>query len=314
MARINTVLGPMETADLGTTLTHEHLLVGPAGSYRDFPELFVPQVFDMVVEGLKAAKAGGIDTIVDATTADLGRDVEFLAEASQASGVNVLACTGWWLDFPRFFEGISPDQLADVFTREIEVGISGTDIKAGVLKSASDMEGVTPNDAVVLRAIARAYHRTKVPIMLHSYAPGQVARQQLAILEEEGVPMNRIKIDHPLSSSDEEYLTWLLDQGCFLSMDSFPGMGVSPHARAQTMKNLMDAGYADRLCPSHDIVQARIKVADPMISDEERLKANPHGYLYIHQEIFPRLKEMGATDEELGRLCVAGPRGFFEGV
>jgi len=314
MATINTVLGTVDTADLGCTLTHEHIFVGPAGSYGNFPELLDSNSFDGIVDGLKAAKAGGIDTIVDATTHDLGRDIELLAEASRQSGVNIVACTGWWLDFPRYFEGISPDQLAEVFTREIEEGISGTDIKAGILKSASDMEGVTPQAEIVLRAIARAHHRTGVPMMLHSYSPGQVARQQLAVLGEEGVPMNRIKIDHPLSNTDLEYLTWLLDQGCYLSMDSFPGMGVSPRARAKTVKALMDAGSSNRLCPSHDFVQGRIKVANPLISDEERLKRNPHGYLYIRNVIFPMLKEMGASEEELNRLCVIGPRNFFEGV
>jgi phosphotriesterase-related protein len=314
MTIVNTVLDPMDAADLGPTLTHEHLFVGPPGSYRDFPELLIPNIFEFVVDGLKKAKVGGFDTIVDATTTDLGRDVELLAEASRRSGVNIIACTGWWLDFPRFFEGISPDQLAEVFIRETEQGISGTNIKAGILKSASDMEGLTPQAETVLRAIARAHHQTQVPIMLHSYSLGQVARQQLDILKGEGVPMNRIKIDHTLSNTDVEYLTWLLDQGCYLGMDSFPGRGTSPRARAKTMKALMDAGYADRLCPSHDLVQARIMVLHPEISEDERLRLNPHGYLYIQKEVYPMLKEMGAREEELKNLCIIGPRNFFEGI
>ena len=314
MTYVNTVLGPLDTAELGTTLTHEHLFVGPAGSYRDFPELLKPDIFERIIDGLKKAKDGGIDTIVDATTADLGRDVELLAEASRRSGVNIIACTGWWLDFPRFYEGISPDQLAEVFVREIEKGISGTDIKAGILKSASDMEGVTVQGEIVLRAIARAHHQTQVPIMLHTYSPGQVARRQLSILKEENVAMNRIKVDHNLSNTDVEYHTWVLDQGCYLSMDSFPGMGTSLMARIKTMKALMDAGYGDRLCPSHDHVQEWIVVANPEISEEERLRHNPHGYLYIQNVVYPMLKEMGADGKELKDLCIKGPRNFFEGV
>ena len=126
--------------------------------------------------------------------------------------------------------------------------------------------------------------------------------------------MNRIKVDHNLSNTDVEYQTWLLDLGCYLSMDSFPGMGTSPRARAKTMKALMDAGYADRLCPSHDLVQARIMVTNPEISAEERLGLNPHGYLYIQKVVYPMLREMGANDEELKNLCIKGPRNFFEGV
>jgi phosphotriesterase-related protein len=313
MPLINTVLGSIDTRKLGRTLTHEHVFVGPAGSYKEYPELLDENVFEQIVDGLVKVKGGGFDTLVDATTSDLGRDVDLLVQASQASKMNIIACSGWWLDFPRYFEGISPDQLADVFTREIEQGIAGTDVKAGILKSASGMEGVTSQAKIVLRAVARAHHRTNVPIMLHTYTPDQVSTQQLAILKEEGVAMNRIKIDHSLATADVEYLTWLLDQGCYLSMDSFPGRGVSPRTRAKTMKALMDAGYSDRLCPSHDFVQARIKVANPEMSDEERLRLNPHGYLYIQNAIFPMLIEMGVDEKALKHLFINGPRNYLEG-
>ena len=40
MATVNSVLGPLDTADLGFTLTHEHLFTASAGIQRTFPELF----------------------------------------------------------------------------------------------------------------------------------------------------------------------------------------------------------------------------------------------------------------------------------
>jgi phosphotriesterase-related protein len=79
MATVNSVLGPLDTADLGFTLMHEHIMVAAAGVYRDCPELLGPDRIGRVVARLKAAKEGGIDTLVDATTPDLGRDVELLA-------------------------------------------------------------------------------------------------------------------------------------------------------------------------------------------------------------------------------------------
>ena len=59
MTTVNTVLGPLDSSELGTVLTHEHLFVGPPGSYRDFPELVGEDAFETIVNGLKAAKAGG---------------------------------------------------------------------------------------------------------------------------------------------------------------------------------------------------------------------------------------------------------------
>ena len=130
MATVNSVLGPIHTKDLGFTLMHEHILVGFAGVYRDYPELLGDDPLGRAVGKLKQAKEGGVDTVVDATTIDLGRDINFIAEASRRSGVNIIAVSGWWMEIPRFFQAASVGQLTEVFVREIEVGISGTDIKA----------------------------------------------------------------------------------------------------------------------------------------------------------------------------------------
>jgi len=314
MATINSVLGDLDTSDLGFTLMHEHLIVAAAGVYRDYPELLGSNLMDRVVDELKRAKDGGVDTIVDLTTLDLGRNIELMAEASRRSGVNIIACSGWWLDIPRFFEGVSADQMAEVFIREVEEGISGTGIKAGILKSASDIMGVTPQAEIVLRGVARAHLQTGVPIALHSYSPGQVGRQQLAIVKEEGVNLNRVKMDHSNDTTDVEYLIWLLDQGCFLGLDRYPGWNVSPLARTKTLKALIDAGYADRLCPSHDGTILRVMAANPLISEEERLKANPYGFLYMKKVVFQQLQEMGVPADIINSLCVKGPRNFFEGT
>ncbi len=314
MTTINSVLGPLDTASLGFTLMHEHIMVASAGVFQDYPELLGANLMERVVGDLKKAKEGGVDTIVDATTLDLGRNVGLLAEASRRSGVNIIACTGWWLDIPRSFAGVSADQLAQVFTREIEQGISNTNIRAGILKSASDMAGVTPEAEVILHAVARAHLKTGVPIILHSYSPGRVGQQQLAVLKEEGVDLKRVKMDHSNDTTDEEYLTWLLEQGCYLGLDRYPGRNTSPLARTKTMKTLIDAGYIGRLCPSHDRTIVRVMAATPEVAEEEGLRLNPHGYLYIKEVVFLQLREMGVSEATLNSLCVDGPRNFFEGV
>lgn len=315
MTVINSVLGPIDSSELGFTLMHEHILVAAAGVYRDYPELLGGNLMERAVEDLKRARAGGVDTILDATTLDLGRDINLIAEASRLSGVNIIACSGWWLDVPRFFAGVSPDQMAEVFIRECEVGISGTNIKAGILKAASDIPGVTPEQETILRGVARAHLHTGVPIMIHSYAPGRVGEQQIAILREEGVDLKRVKIDHSNDTTDVEYLTWLLEQGCYLGLDRYPGRNVSSRARTNTMKALIDEGYADRLCPSHDRIILFIEANSPvLLTKEERLKLNPHGYLFMKEAVFTQLRDMGVSEELINGLCVNGPRNFFEGV
>jgi phosphotriesterase-related protein len=312
MSIINSVLGPINTKNLGFTLMHEHVM-SQGFVARDYPELFGAHFLERIIEGVTAAKQGGVDTIIDATTFDLGRDVTTLAEVSRKTGVNIIACTGWWMNYPQYLTGTSPDLYADLFVREIQEGIAGTGIKAGILKSAADFGGVTATGEIMLRAVARAHLRTGVPIMLHSYAPEQVAKRQLAILKEEGVDLKKVAVDHVSDSQDLEYLTWLLEQGCYLGWDRYPGLNLSSRARTETMKKLIDAGWADHLLPSHDSGLVTPLTFYPPDVKESIEKGNPYGYLYLKKVVFPQLKEMGVTKKIIDALCVNGPKDFFEG-
>jgi phosphotriesterase-related protein len=313
MSMVNSVLGPIDTKDLGFTLMHEHVISQGAVA-ENYPELFGAGFMDRIISGVSEAKQGGIDTIVDATTFDLGRDVSALAEIARMANINIIACTGWWMNFPQFIGTTSPDVFADLFVREIEEGIAGTGIKAGILKSAADFGGVTATGEIMLRAVARAHRRTLVPIMLHSYAPEQVAKQQLAILRDEGVDLKRVVVDHVNDTTDLEYLTWILDQGCYLGMDRYPGLNLSSRARTNTLKSLIDAGWIDRLLPSHDLSLASPEAFYPPDVKESIENGNPYGYLYMKKVVIHQLREMGVPEAALKTLCVNGPRNFFEGA
>jgi predicted metal-dependent phosphotriesterase family hydrolase len=98
-------------------------------------------------------------------------------------------------------------------------------------------------------------------------------------------------------------------------MDRYPGNGASPLARTRTLKALIDSGYKDRLCVSHDWSLARHVASDsPIGSPQKRKKRNPYDYLYIKNMVFPRLREMGISEEVIDSILVDAPRKFFEGV
>jgi len=94
MSDINTVTGPISTDQMGFTLMHEHVMVSASGLYESYPDLLGQEREERAIQALKNAKAQGIDTIVDATTFDLGRNVELLVNASVESGVNIINVTG----------------------------------------------------------------------------------------------------------------------------------------------------------------------------------------------------------------------------
>jgi len=315
MSTINSVLGPIDTKKLGFTLMHEHIIGCGTAISQNYPELLGPNFMDRLVENLINFKKEGIDTVLDATTYDLGRNVDIMVEASKRSGINILATTGWYHNAEMFIGNDTPDRFAELFIREIRVGIAGTDVKPAILKAHADRPGVTPAIEFMHRAVARAHKATKTPILLHSYAPGETGRQQLAVLKDEGVDLKHVKIDHCLDTTNLTYLTWLLEQGCYLGMERCPVFNMPVKDQVNTLKSLIDAGWAHRLMPSHDYLLIRhIPEFPPDLYKHLETNCDPYKYLYYKKVMFPLLMEAGVPEKTLNSMCIDNPRNFFDGV
>jgi len=316
MASVNTVLGSVDSADLDFTLSHEHIVLSAAGMRQTYPEFGADRqsIIDAGVAALKEAYDEGVRTIIDVTTFDLGRDIGVMEAVSRGSGVNVIPCTGNHLAVPRAFWGAPPQMVAQLFIREIEEGIDGTGVKAGIIKVASDAGGVTEREEVVLRAAAITQNRTGVRLSTHTWSPDRVGEQQIRILKEEGVDLNRVYIGHSNDDTDIEYLLGLLEQGVWLGLDRYPG-GRTPgtpnwEGRTEVVKKLIDAGYGHRIMLSHDHSVPLCQPTPEM--QEDRRQFNPDGYLFITRNVLPRLKELGASDQDIHQIMVNNPRNFFE--
>ena len=317
MATINSVLGPLDTSNMGFTLAHEHVLVTSAGIQHVYPEFIDREgTINKAVTEFKQAYSEGLRTIVDVTTIDLGRDIRMLEQVSRESGINIICATGTWRDIPRVFWSATPDMIAPLYIREIEEGIEGTGIKAAIIKVANDVGGVTPEGEIVLRAAARAQKATGVPISTHTWAPERVGEQQVRIFEDEGVDLNRVYVGHSNDTTDTGYLIGLLEKGVWIGLDRYPGgrMPGTPdwEGRTDTIKKLIDAGFGHRIMLGHDW-SVTLSIASLQIQ-EDRQRYNPDGYLFITRRVLPRLRELGATEEQITQIMVDNPRRFFEGV
>ena len=204
--------------------------------------------------------------------------------------------------------------IAPLFIREIQQGIEGTSIKAGVIKVANDKGGVTPEGEIILRAAARAQLATSVPIYTHTWAPERVGEQQVRIFEEEGVDLDRVYIGHSNDTTDTEYLTGLMKKGVWIGLDRLPaGLPQRPETpkwqeRAKVTKKLIDAGFADRIMLGHDWAIGLNR--ERQGSYKQRY---PDGYLFITRKFLPRLQEMGIPEKTTQQIMVDNPRRFFEG-
>ncbi len=314
MPTVNTVLGPVDTAALGFTLSHEHVGTNAAGLRHTYPEFLDSGLLEQSVAAMREAYQAGVRTMVEVTTFDLGRDIKLIQEVSRQSGIQIIAATGNHLAVPRPFGEVSPDVIARLYIREIEEGIENTGIKAGIIKVASDRGGITPPQEVVLRAAARTHHHTGIPISTHTWSPDRVGEQQVRILEAEGVDLNRVYIGHSNDDTDLGYLLGLLEKGVWLGMDRYPGGRAGTpdwEQRTAIVKQLMDAGYTHRLMLSHDYSVPKARYSAEV--QEARRRANPDGYNFISRKVLPRLRELGASEQDIQQIMVENPRRFFAG-
>ena len=98
MPSVNTLRGPIDTSQLGVTLMHEHIAIRTPGIAENWPELFDSDAcLAEARDRLTTAQSAGVATMVDLTTADLGRDIPFLKKVAALSNINLIICTGIWI-------------------------------------------------------------------------------------------------------------------------------------------------------------------------------------------------------------------------
>jgi Predicted metal-dependent hydrolase with the TIM-barrel fold len=311
MPTVNSVSGPLDTAKLGFTLMHEHIMVQSPGVKDNFPVFDRKAEIESAVRKLKDVQSRGVATIVDLTVGDW-RDIPFVKEVVKKSGAQVIVATGLYWEVPHFFNaqsGRSIDFIADLFARDIEDGIMDTGVKAGIIKCATDEPGVMPDVERVLRACAKAHRRTGVPISTHTHAKSEVGLKQQDIFESEGADLSRVVIGHSGDSEDTGYLRKLCDRGSFIGMDRFGVDIFLPTAnRVATIARMCEMGYAEKMVLSHDAA-CYFDWADPKLLTS--VVPNWH-FNHIPDDVLPALRAAGVTEEQITAMTVDNPRRIFE--
>ena len=147
MSGIMTVEGPRCSSALGVTLPHEHLLVDWVGAEKTSKDRYnAGEVFEFVLPYLKQVRELGCRSLVECTSAYLGRDVEVLRRLAKASGVQILTNTGYYGSaddrfVPAHAYTKTVEQLAQRWIREWEQGIDGTDVRPGFIKTGLSQIG-----------------------------------------------------------------------------------------------------------------------------------------------------------------------------
>lgn len=338
---VQTVSGKVSKEELGIILPHEHLFNDLSSvvdeSFYGFSRSVIDRSvsadiqwilkqdpyccrdnmtkkdIDDVIFELNEFKRFGGKTIVDATgSPSIGRDPISMKEVAQATGINVIASTGLYLEkFERDRLGRSIDLIAKIIDQELRDGIDGTDIKAGLIGEIGISPYFTEREKANLKAAGLA-QLNNPHVAMNIHLPGwlRVAHDVLDILIDEiGVNPKKISLAHcDPSGDDTDYQKSLLERGVWLEFDmigldiTFPKEGVSPTVN-ETLKavyGLIELGFAEQLLLSHDLFLKQMYV-----------KNGGNGWGFVPNVFLSLLQQKGVDKLITDKLCHDNPANYL---
>ena len=299
---IQTVLGPIEPADLGVTLMHEHTLVDAWewGGRLGYDSTVDDE--ELLVEELAFYRDAGGSALVYVTPIGLRRDPSGMRRLAEATGLHIIMGCGWYRErvYPAYIHELSTNALADLLVKEVEEGVEGG-IRPGIIgEIGTERFHVTPAEEKVFRAAARAQRATGATVTTHTTHFGDLAHEQMDILLEEGVPPERIVIGHLGERRGVKGELAIAERGVYVEIDHVgrpASAGTQPEwRRARNVAELVQAGYLDRVLISMDIC------ANSLLHWN-----GGHGFDYLLTTFVPLLREEGLTDEQIRVILVDNP-------
>lgn len=315
--KINSVLGPIDSAQLGQTLMHEHVSCADWSMRMNFGERFFDraEVIRSAKYFFSEARNLGVCTVVDGTPVNLGRDVELIRDTALATGLNFIVSSGFYHQEEPWLQSRTTEEMYEYLIDECVNGINRTGILPGILKCACDKDGLTPLIERLLNATARASAESGLPIFCHTAPEHHTTDLAVDALINAGAAPERIIAGHSGDTDDVDYLEGILRRGVYLGIDRFGMSDYSdqPHDERgiELIIELTKRGWSHRLMLSHDTA-AYLAFAIP----GEPCWENRHDKLSfsrIHKVIIPTLLSKGIDMERIVSMLVDNPRRYFEG-
>ncbi|MBY0146127.1 phosphotriesterase [Neobacillus niacini] len=322
---VESVTGPISVGQLGKTLIHEHFVFGYHGFQGDvtlggFNE---NEALETAIAAAKQMMSFGIQTVVDPTPNECGRNPLFLKKVSEATGLQIICATGYYYEgegAPPYFKlrqglGTAEEEIYEMFKVEITEGIAGTGIKPGIIKLASSKDEITEYEKMFFRAAARVHQETGIVILTHTQE-GTMGPEQAKMLIELGVDPSKIIIGHMCGNTNPAYHKEVLDQGVRIGFDRF-GIQVLVGApfdqeRINTLVSLLNEGYEDQILLSHDSII--VWLGRPPVMDEQvsQIMGNWQP-AHIFENILPVLREKGINETQFDKMLGGNAKELFAG-
>ncbi|XP_078668910.1 N-acetyltaurine hydrolase-like isoform X4 [Branchiostoma floridae x Branchiostoma belcheri] len=286
--KVQTVLGCIDPAQLGRTLTHEHLWVDASplgvptcppflpnlnslpfnmqnlGFIRQFPYSHTPNLTlhgeeQHVMEELKFYRQHGGSSMVECTTVGISNNIGMLKTMAEKTGVNIIAGAGYYVDssLPPEVHSATQEQLVATMVQDVTQGAAGTGIRCGVIGEIG----------------------TSWPITGSIYDKGKLS--EFAALG--------------------SYLEWDLFgiEVSYYQQVSDVDMP-SDAQRIQMVKHVLEEGYEDRVVIAHDIH-----------TKHRLMHYGGHGYSHILLNVVPMMLARGVSQEQVDKMLIHNPRNWL---
>jgi len=295
-----TTQGPIPAEDLGLVLPHEHIFTDLRGpTTPGYAQADATDVVRVMAPLLEDAHHKGVGLLFECSSIGVGRNVPIVAQVAGASGLPVVVPTGVYgrANFaPPEHRTMTEDELAALFISEIREGIEDTGIKAGFIKIATDSGPLTALLEKILRAAGRAARETGAAIASHTTA-GNNAMRQIQILESISPTIRFIWV-HAQNESNRNLHQQMAARGAYIEFDSLGWNPGQDTTLIGAIKDLLAAGFGDRILLSHDAGWYR--------------PGEPNGgtqkpYTYLGDSFIPKLKTAGLDDATIRMLTETNP-------
>jgi 5-phospho-D-xylono-1,4-lactonase len=297
---IRTVLGDIPADQLGVTYMHEHLIIDSPIVARDFSHIYLPAESEAIAE-VNLCKSAGVQTMVDCMPTGSGRSAVKLAAISKATGMNIIATAGLHTD--RYYlptdelETMDAENLAQVFVKDIMIGMESTEFRAGQLKVVTSGHVIKDRDRRLFEAVAIAHQITGAPIISHC-EHGIGALEQIELFNELRIPLHKVTLSHTDKENDFGYHKEILASGINVEYDqSLRQSEQDEPPSALLMKAMIDEGFIDQIMLGTDGARRSLWSS---------LGGAP-GLAWLYTGWSQRLMKFGVTQVQLDKVFIHNP-------
>ena len=259
-----TVQGPIPYEQLGITDAHNHMWIEPvSGADPGSPVL---NRFDPILKELIEYRERGGASILDCQPQGCGRDGNKLLSLSKASGVHLIACTGFhrkkYYAPEHWLWSASSEKVSDFLSSELEQSLTETlnttaPVRAGFIKIALESTWADCPQAALEGAAAAAV-KTRALMEIHT-EKGALAEKACIYFVDQGVLPQQLVFCHVDKRPDLSLHKELARQGVLLEYDTFYRPKYHPTENLWPLiERMVAAGFAGHVALATDMAEAEL--------------------------------------------------------